>query len=181
MSIELTKKIIFSGPMGAGKTTAITAISEIDPIKSDVKNNDTDLHGKTMTTMAMDYGMLTLEDGCKLTLYGTPGQERLKFMWPIVARGAVGVIILVANDHPDPVAAFDVYLDSFSDLIASSNAVIGITKTEINQTNNIADYQAHLHSRGLTLPVFCVDVRKPQDVLLLLNGLLSTCEVKRQQ
>ncbi|NRB43020.1 MAG: GTP-binding protein, partial [Pseudomonadales bacterium] len=63
MSIELTKKIIFSGPMGAGKTTAITAISEIDPIKSDVKNNDTDLHGKTMTTMAMDYGMVTLEDG----------------------------------------------------------------------------------------------------------------------
>lgn len=176
---KLTEKIIFAGSMGSGKTTAIKAISEISPVMTEVENNDLEQHEKTMTTMALDYGLLTLDDGTKLVLYGTPGQERLSFMWPIIARGALGVIILIANDQDDPISNLALYLDRFSDLIATSGAVIGITCTDKLATTKISDYQKYLQSRSLILPVFTVDMRKKQDVLLLLNGLLSTCEANR--
>ncbi|WP_245391541.1 GTP-binding protein [Thioflexithrix psekupsensis] len=74
-------KIVFTGSMGAGKTTAIAAISEIPVINTDVRATDpTTLQRKATTTVAMDYGELTLEDGQKLRLYGTPGQLRFEYM-----------------------------------------------------------------------------------------------------
>jgi len=68
-------KIIFTGTMGAGKTTAIAAVSEIPPIVTDVTNNDKSVD-KAVTTVGFDYGLLTLENGDRIRLYGTPGQER---------------------------------------------------------------------------------------------------------
>lgn len=69
-------KIIFTGPMGAGKTTAIAAISEIPPISTEVRCTDEAQALKETTTVAMDYGYFTLEDSSRIHLYGTPGQER---------------------------------------------------------------------------------------------------------
>jgi signal recognition particle receptor subunit beta len=178
MTTELTEKIIFAGSMGSGKSTAIRAISEIVPVSTDVKNNDTDQNDKVMTTMAMDYGTLTLSDGSKLLLYGTPGQERLSFMWSIIAKDSIGVVFLIANDQADPLANLDVYLDGFADLIQLESAVIGITRSDIDNKTSVTDYQNHLQSRGLSLPVFIVDIRDKNDVLLLLDGLLSICEAQ---
>ena len=130
--------------------------------------------------MAMDYGVLTLEDESKIFLYGTPGQERLKFMWPIVAKGAMGVVILISNNHAHPLAALDEYLNSFADFIDQGRAVIGISHCDINADMSIGDYYTHLQQRAISMPVFSVDMRKKQDVLLLLNGLLSICEIHKQ-
>ena len=65
-------KILFTGTMGAGKTTAIAAVSEIPPMRTDVRNTD-DSVSKATTTVGLDYGELTLDNGEKLRLYGTPG------------------------------------------------------------------------------------------------------------
>jgi signal recognition particle receptor subunit beta len=173
---KLTEKIIFAGSMGSGKTTAIKAISEIEPVTTDVENNDLDQSDKEMTTMAMDFGTLTLNDESKLLLYGTPGQERLNFMWSVIAEGALGVVILIDNSQPEPLVNLDIYLKGFSDLISQSNAVIGITKNDLNSNMSVVDYQNHLKTKNLSLPVFTVDVREKKDVLIVLDGLISLFE-----
>ena len=76
-------KILISGTTGAGKTTAIRAVSEIAPVSTDVRNTDAAVD-KALTTAGMDYGELTLDNGEKLYLYGTPVQERFDFMWNIL-------------------------------------------------------------------------------------------------
>ena len=95
-------KILFAGPVGAGKTTAIAAISDIAPIRTDAKASDMTLHRKAHTTVALDYGMLRLDADTKVHLYGTPGQERFDFMWEIVSRGGIGLILLLDHSRANP-------------------------------------------------------------------------------
>jgi len=70
-------KIIFTGPVGAGKTTAIASISDVEPFSTDKLSTDMTAKRKAKTTVAMDYGYMKLDSGETIHLYGTPGQERL--------------------------------------------------------------------------------------------------------
>ena len=88
-------KLIVAGHVGAGKTTFIRSISEIDAVDTDVKSSEN--IGKELTTVAMDYGILTL-DGIPLHIYGTPGQDRFDFMWEVLCTGALGLVLLVRGD-----------------------------------------------------------------------------------
>lgn len=165
-------KIVFAGSMGAGKTTAIRAISEIDPVSTDVFNNDREAHAKESTTVAIDYGQITLSDSLRLRLYGTPGQGRFSFMWQVVSRGALGVIILIDNSAPDPLADLAVYLDAFADFGKRHAVVIGVGRTETHSKPSLDDHARLLADKGWRVPVLAVDVRERDDVLFLLNSLL---------
>ncbi len=90
------KKIVFTGCVGAGKSTAIRTISESDPLSTEVKSTEKRiLQQKPTTTVVMDYGDFILNNGQKIFLYGTPGQRRFDFMSPILTEGASGLIILI--------------------------------------------------------------------------------------
>jgi uncharacterized protein len=169
-------KLIFAGSMGAGKTTAIHAISEIPPVLTDVHNSDQASHAKATTTAAMDYGEVTLAGGDKLRLYGTPGQLRFDFMWQILAEGALGVVLLVDNSRPDPVDDLRAYLHAFRQTVAGSRAVVGIGRTETHPSPALEAYCAVADACGVTVPVLSVDVRRRDDVLLLLNVLFTQIE-----
>ena len=95
-------KIIFTGPVGAGKTTAINSISDLPPIKTDASASDMAKYRKASTTVALDYGVMNLPGGEKLHLYGTPGQERFDFMWDILVTGGIGLVLLLDNTRADP-------------------------------------------------------------------------------
>jgi signal recognition particle receptor subunit beta len=164
-------KILFTGTMGAGKTTAISAVSEIVPISTDVRNWDTSVR-KAMTTVGLDYGELTLENGEKLRLYGTPGQVRFDFMWKILSRGALGLVILIDNSRPDPLADLDMYLDGFADLIKRTSCVVGVGKMEGHPLPDIDAFAARMEKKGMLCPVFPADVSDPEQVLQLLDLLL---------
>jgi len=167
-------KIVFAGTMGAGKTTAIAAISEIPPTSTDVVNNARGEFDKSHTTAAMDYGEITLAGGDRLRLYGTPGQERFRFMWDILGKGALGIVVLVDGTRPDPVADAVEYATAFSDVIKNGAAVVGLGRVQSPEwADRINDALA---ARGFLLPVFEVDVRRREDVLLLLDALLSQLE-----
>jgi signal recognition particle receptor subunit beta len=168
-------KLLFAGPMGAGKTTALRTISDTPPVHTEAENLDREQHGKAETTVGMDYGETLLDGGERLKLYGLPGQERFEFMWRILTRGALGVVLLADNSRPDPVAALDPYLNSFDELARQSSIVIGVGRLE-EGPSQIADYTEALARRGLRLPVFAVDVRQRSDVLLLLEALLQQIE-----
>ena len=171
-------KLIFTGTMWAGKTTAIAAISEIDPVKTEVANTDKQAHSKAETTVAMDYGEVQLPTGDRLRLYGTPGQERFRFMWQILAKGALGVIILVDNSQPDPIAHMRSYVSAFAGLVAADRAVVGVGRMDEQMHPAIDDYCTALADAGLDVPVFSVDVRKKEDVLLMLDVLMHRIEVR---
>lgn len=172
----MENKIIFAGPVGAGKTTAISSVSDIMVVGTEAKASDEVAQRKTNTTVAMDYGVLNLEDGMKVHLYGTPGQARFDFMWEILSEGAMGFVILIDSVRPDPMADLETYLKAFGKSIAKSGdaVVVGVTRTELNPQPNLLDrFHERLAALKLNIPVFEVDGREREDVKQLLLALLS--------
>jgi signal recognition particle receptor subunit beta len=169
-------KIIFTGPVGAGKTTAIESISDIPPIKTDATANDMTKIKKTSTTVAMDYGIMNLAGGEKIHLYGTPGQERFDFMWDILITGGIGLILLLDNTRADPFQDMKFFLDSFQKFIAETNVAIGVTQMDLSKKPTINDYHSQLQGMGLKPPVFSVDARAKNDVSLLVQSLLYSLD-----
>ena len=106
-------KIVFAGSMGSGKTEAIKSLSEIPVLATEVLNTDEQMHKKLQTTVGIDYGEVTLDDGHKIGLYGTPGQQRFNFMWGVICKGAIGMIILIDHTRPQPLDELNYYIDTF--------------------------------------------------------------------
>lgn len=169
-------KIIFTGPVGAGKTTAIHSISDLPPIKTDAAASDMAKSKKSATTVAMDYGVMNLPGGEKLHLYGTPGQERFDFMWDILVTGGIGLVLLLDNTRADPFVDMKFFLDSFDKFIGDTAVAIGVTQMDVSAKPTIDDYHVHLGSMGLKLPVFAVDARVRNDVSILIQSLLYSLD-----
>ncbi len=132
-------KLIVAGPVGAGKTTFIRSISEIETVDTDVEASE-DI-GKEFTTVAMDYGLLTL-DGIPLHIYGTPGQDRFDFMWEVLCEGALGLVLLVRGDKMSDFSKSRNILDFITSRI-SVPFLIGVTRYDLSdcwETNDIAEY-----------------------------------------
>ena len=172
-------KIIFAGPVGSGKTTAISSVSDIMVVGTEAKASDEVAQRKTNTTVAMDYGILNLEGGGKVHLYGTPGQDRFNFMWEILSEGAMGFVILIDSARPDPLGDLEHYLNAFRKPIAKCRdaVVIGVTRTELNPQIDLLDrFHERIAAMKLNVPVFEVDGRERQDVKQLLLALLAVIE-----
>jgi len=169
-------KIIFGGPVGAGKTTAIGAISDIPVVATEARPTDDTAMRKASTTVAMDYGILNLDGGAKVHLYGTPGQERFSFMWEILSMGGIGFVLLLDNTSKDPLADMEFYLDKFSNLIKNTAVVIGVNRMDEKPRPGLYTFHTKLSQLGLNVPVFEVDPRKREDVKVMLMALLASLD-----
>jgi len=167
-------KIIFTGPMGSGKTTAISTVSDVPPIFTEVKATDDEVkQRKETTTVSMDYGYISLDDETRVHLYGTPGQKRFSYMWPILTEGGLGLVLLLDNAAEDPIKDMHYYLEAFGDFIEKTTVVIGVTRCDVSQRVKIEDYQNSLMEREQVYPVFEVDSREAGDIKILLHALLA--------
>ncbi len=166
-------KIIFTGPVGAGKTTAIGSISDIPVVQTEAKASDEVAQRKASTTVAMDYGTLGLDGGAKIHLYGTPGQERFSFMWEILTIGGLGLVLMIDNAREDPLADLEFYLNAFKGFIDRSAVVIGVTRMDEQPRPGLYTFHTRLKELGVRAPVFEVDARERDDVKVLLQGLLA--------
>lgn len=171
-------KIIFAGSMGAGKTTAIQALSDKNVVSTDVVNTDKNAHTKLLTTVGIDYGQILLPPDIKIGLYGTPGQERFELVWRIVVEGALGAIILVDSSGAKAPEELPYYVDYFSKHNIK-NIVVGLTHADEEGHLTLEESFKILDERGLShFPVFEVDSRVRDDVLLLIETLIASLEVE---
>lgn len=173
---DTNHKIIFTGPVGSGKTTAIASISDIEPVTTDARATDMTLDRKPKTTVAMDYGQIVLGKGAKVHLYGTPGQERFDFMWDILTKGGIGLVLLLDNTRPAPFEDLRFYVTSFREFIENTRLVVGVTQMDVQPVPVIEEYGRRLRELDLLAPVYEVDARKRDDVSMLIQSLLLSID-----
>ena len=165
-------KIIVAGSIGAGKTTSISAISDMTVVSTEEATTD-DVHlQKDLTTVAMDYGQIHLEDGTKIHVYGAPGQRRFDFMWEILSEGALGVILLIDDTAENPLKELELYFDAFSQQLDNRTLVVGITRTDLNTDHDINAYRNFISLHDRTIPLFSIDSRNKEEVKKLVRTLL---------
>ncbi|GBU08894.1 GTP-binding protein [Gammaproteobacteria bacterium] len=168
-------KIVFTGNMGAGKTTAIGMLSDIEVLSTDVTNTAQHENSKSLTTVGIDYGRLTLSDDLSLSIYGTPGQERFQFMWKIAAKGALGVIVLIDSTAKNALHDMNMYVDFYKnegiDVI-----VVGVTHTDHSSSLPFEIFIDSVSNTDYVLPVFAIDARDRNDILFITEVLIAEIE-----
>lgn len=164
-----TCKFLFIGTPGAGKTTAIAAVSDTPPICTDVPSSEEQRN----TTVALDFGEVGLEDGTRLGVYGVPGQARFDFLWPVLAPGTLGVALLL-DAREDPASPrIDWLLAQYRRHLADAELLLGITHTDCAGAAPLAHYREMAHAHGLDCPVLALDARDPAQVQAALRVLVA--------
>ena len=169
-------KVIITGPVGSGKTTAVNSLSNKDAMLTDVAVSDSDQitkQRKKTTTVAMDYDVVRLDNNDMVHVYGTPGQERFDFMWDILSKGADGIILLLDNSRNYPFRDLKYYTKRFSDLISNTHFVVAVTRFDLKQDPPLDAYRQWLTNLNIDADVIAVDARSRADVTQLFHTLLN--------
>lgn len=173
-------KVLFTGSVSSGKTTAVRSLSSIETIDTDASASDSVIRRKEKTTIAMDYGVLELSETAKLHLYGTPGQERFKFMWQLMmsdlVHDAEALILLVDNTRKDPFKDIRFYVEEFRDFIIRRRLIIAVTHSDIEPEPDHDFYMQELKRMGLYTTVIFIDSRDPTSVLKVVKELVGDYE-----
>ena len=119
---------------------------------------------------------LPVDNGDRIRLFGTPGLHRFDFLWKILSKGALGLIILADNSRPDPLADMSVYLNRFSEQLDTLPCAIGVGRLDTHPHPSLDHFANLLAEKNRIFPVVGVDVRRKDDVILLIDTLLMQLE-----
>jgi signal recognition particle receptor subunit beta len=168
-------RLVIAGTVGAGKTTFIRTVSEIEVIDTDVTPTDETAALKSKTTVAMDFGKVTFGAEMVLHLYGTPGQARFDFMWDLLVRRAHAYVVLVAAHRPEEFRNARQIL-AFMDQRVSAPMLLGVTHTDCEGAWSVEDvaYTMGWSELEQNPPVVAVDATDRDSVICTLITLLES-------
>ncbi|MCB0197297.1 MAG: ATP/GTP-binding protein [Anaerolineae bacterium] len=177
-----TVKMVITGPFSAGKTEFIQSVSEIDVVATERKISSDAERVKEDTTVAMDFGRITVDDDLVLYLFGTPGQRRFDFMWEILSEGMLGFIVLVDSVRPETFREARHILEVFSSY-ASTPYVIAANKQDLPDAWSPEDVRIALKIDRDVKVLGCVarDKETVKNVLLeLLYSILENMQAEEE-
>jgi small GTP-binding protein len=172
-----TVKMVITGPYASGKTQFIRSISEIDVVSTEasVTKDTLEASVKDNTTVAMDFGRITVDDDLVLYLFGTPGQRRFDFMWEILAEGMLGFVVMVDSTKPETFREAKSILETFR-AYAPTPYVVAANKQDIPEAWPAEDLRIALRIEDHVklLPCIAHDKESVKSVLLeLLYAILE--------
>ncbi|MEZ5217010.1 MAG: ATP/GTP-binding protein [Ilumatobacteraceae bacterium] len=168
-------KVVIAGGFGVGKTTMVGSVSEITPLTTEAAMTNmsagvddlSHLPDKTTTTVAMDFGRITISDTVVLYLFGTPGQDRFGFMWEELTKGALGAVVLVDSRRiAESFAAIDYFEHRDIPFVVAVNCFNG------EQAHELAEIRQALQIRD-DIPLVATDARERPNVRDLLITVLE--------
>jgi small GTP-binding protein len=174
-----TVKMVVTGPFSAGKTEFIRSVSEIDVVSTERKISGAQERAtKPATTVAMDFGRITVDEDLVLYLFGTPGQKRFDFMWEILSEGMLGFIVMVDSTRPETFREARSILETFR-AYAPTPYVVAANKQDRPDAWELDDmrHALRLDSRVKLLPCVATERSTVKNVLLeLLYSILAEME-----
>jgi uncharacterized protein len=175
-----TLKIVVTGPFNAGKTRFIQSVSEIDVVSTERRITRQSERVKDNTTVAMDFGRITIDRDLVLYLFGTPGQRRFDFMWEILSEGMLGFVVMVDSTRPETFREARRILETFH-AYAPTPYVVAANKQDVEDAWSTGDLRIalRLDSRVKILPCVAKDKKTVKDVLLeLLFSILEEIDFR---
>jgi len=178
-----TVKVVVTGPFNAGKTEFIRSISEIDIVSTERKTSSESMRIRETTTVAMDFGRITVDDDLVLYLFGTPGQRRFDFMWEILSEGMLGFVVMVDSTRPETFREARSILETFR-AYAPTPYVVTANKQDREDAWELNDMRIalRLEPKIKLLPCIALDKATVKNVLLeLLYSILEEMEANERR
>jgi uncharacterized protein len=170
-----TVKMVVTGPFNAGKTEFISSVSEIDVVSTEKKISAISEKVKETTTVAMDFGRITVDEDLVLYLFGTPGQKRFDFMWEILSEGMLGFGVMIDSTRPETFREARSILETFR-AYAPTPYVVTANKQDMEDAWEVDDMRIalRLSPEVKMLPCVAVDKESVKNTLLeLLYSILA--------
>ncbi|MCG8921796.1 ATP/GTP-binding protein [Lentzea sp. CC55] len=175
LTVPTAVKIVIAGGFGTGKTTMVASVSEIPPLRTEELLTEAGVHvddlvgveGKDTTTVALDFGRITINTKVVLYLFGTPGQNRFWFMWDELATGAIGAVVLVDTRRLDSsFPSIDFFEHRGIPFIVAVNCFDGSQNYTVDEVRHALDLDE-------TIPVVLCDARNRESSKAVLVGLIQ--------
>ncbi|MBU7018596.1 MAG: ATP/GTP-binding protein [Theionarchaea archaeon] len=168
-------KVLVTGAYNAGKTEFIRSISEIDPVSTERKITSSDGMGKEETTVAMDFGRITIDEDLVLYIFGTPGQERFDFMWELLSEGILGYVVIVDSKDVESLVHTKKMLEFFEPLDVPF--VVAANKQDIQGALDVSEIRKKLNLTDGVQVLPCVASQRESVKEVLLTLLFEVLEL----